>query len=159
MLRNMRLMGKIPAVPANIKHVPRINIESARNISSRSSSSSISDGSSVGGGGGNSCSSSGTTGSSPEIDMTIDEDPRALANGDINTIDDMTCSDDTTTRTTDTVRSTHNTHPTHPTHPGQTRKPVGTGSTLLEYEFGFYKAIATFKHQMIFNVKTRTVRT
>ena len=31
------------------------------------------------------------------------------------------------------------------------------GSVLLEYEFGFHKAMATFKHQMIFDVRARVV--
>ena len=35
---------------------------------------------------------------------------------------------------------------------------TSTSSTsLLEYEFGFYKAMATFKHQLIFDTRTRTV--
>ena len=29
---------------------------------------------------------------------------------------------------------------------------------LLEYEFGFYKAMATFRHQLVFDTRTRTVR-
>jgi hypothetical protein len=31
------------------------------------------------------------------------------------------------------------------------------GSVLLEYELGFHKAMATFKHQMIFDVRARVV--
>ena len=35
---------------------------------------------------------------------------------------------------------------------------TSTSSTsLLEYEFGFCKAMATFKHQLIFDTRTRTV--
>ena len=37
------------------------------------------------------------------------------------------------------------------------RQTTTSSSLLLEYEFGFYKAMATFKHQLIFDTRTRTV--
>ena len=37
------------------------------------------------------------------------------------------------------------------------RQTTTSSTSLLEYEFGFYKAMATFKHQLIFDTRTRTV--
>jgi hypothetical protein len=51
----------------------------------------------------------------------------------------------------------HQTEDTEQPQPPVRANVRPNGSVLLEYEFGFHKAMATFKHQMIFDVRARVV--
>ena len=79
-------------------------------------------------------------------------------------IGDMTCTDKATSSTSTSSSSTgkkiskRDSKTSTADRAAEAVCYTSTSSTsLLEYEFGFYKAMATFKHQLIFDTRTRTV--
>ena len=77
-------------------------------------------------------------------------------------IGDMTCTDKATSSTSSTSSgkkiSKRDSKTSTADGAAEAVCYTSTSSTsLLEYEFGFYKAMATFKHQLIFDTRTRTV--